>query len=82
MSEFTAKIRVMPKPGVLDPQGKTVMHSLEVLGFSGLQDTRIGKYIEIKMESADRKVAREQAEAMCRQLLANQVIETYQVDIE
>jgi phosphoribosylformylglycinamidine synthase len=82
MSSFTAKIKIMPKPGVLDPQGKAVMHSLETLGFKGIDDTRIGKYIEVKLDSRSKSEALETANAMCRQLLANQVIEAFDVDIE
>ncbi len=80
--KFTAKIKIMPKAGVLDPQGKTVMHSLETLGFKGIDDTRIGKFVQIKLDSHDRQAALESAEAMCRQLLANQIIETYEVEID
>lgn len=82
MSLFTAKIRIMPKPGVLDPQGKAVMHSLETLGFKGIEDTRIGKFIEVKLDARNKSEAQESATAMCRQLLANQVIEAFDVNIE
>lgn len=78
---FTAKIKVMPKPGVLDPQGKAVMHSLETLGFKGIDDARIGKFIEIKLDAASKSAAMETATSMCQSLLANQVIETFEVEI-
>lgn len=78
---FTAKIKVMPKSGVLDPQGKAVMHSLETLGFKGVDDARIGKLIEIKLDAPSQSAAMEIATSMCQSLLANQVIETFEIDI-
>ena len=76
-----AKVHVTLKPGVLDPQGKAVQHSLSALGFSGVEQVRQGKYIEIDLAEKDRARARETLDAMCRQLLANLVIENYAIDI-
>ena len=76
-----AKILVTLKNGVLDPQGKAVAHALDGLGFSGVQDVRQGKFIELQLAETDPVKAREQAEQMCRQLLANTVIENYQIDL-
>ena len=76
-----AKVHVMLKPGVLDPQGKAVQHSLAALGFGGVEQVRQGKYIEIDLADGDRARARETLEAMCRQLLANTIIENYAIDI-
>lgn len=76
-----AKIHVTLKNGVLDPQGKAVAHALGGLGFSGVQDVRQGKFIELQLAETDPVKAREQAEQMCRQLLANTVIENYQIDL-
>ena len=76
-----AKVHVTLKPGVLDPQGKAVQHSLAALGFGGVEQVRQGKYIEIDLADDDRARAREALEAMCRQLLANTVIENYAIDI-
>lgn len=78
---LTARIKIMPKPGVLDPQGKTVMQALESMGFSNMDDTRIGKYIEIKLNDLSREEASTQVDSMCRKLLANTVIEAYEFDI-
>jgi phosphoribosylformylglycinamidine synthase len=76
-----AKIHVTLKNGVLDPQGKAVAHALDSLGFSGVKDVRQGKYIEIDLVESDRRTAHEQVDAMCRQLLANTVIENYAIDL-
>lgn len=77
-----AKIHVTLKDGVLDPQGKAVGHALGSLGFTGVGEVRQGKFIEIELAETDAAKAREQTEAMCRQLLANPVIENYDIEIE
>ena len=77
-----AKIHVTLKDGVLDPQGKAVGHALGSLGFTGVGDVRQGKFIEIELTETNAAKAREQADAMCRQLLANPVIENYDIEIE
>jgi phosphoribosylformylglycinamidine synthase PurS subunit len=77
-----AKIHVTLKPGVLDPQGKAVGHALKALGFDGLGDVRQGKFIEIDLAGSDTDEAKTQVDAMCRQLLANMVIEDYEIEIE
>lgn len=76
-----AKVHIMLKPGVLDPQGRAVQHSLVALGFAGVDDVRQGKYIELDLAESDQASARTRVEAMCRQLLANTVIETYSIEI-
>ncbi|MEO5338504.1 MAG: phosphoribosylformylglycinamidine synthase subunit PurS [Magnetospirillum sp. WYHS-4] len=76
-----AKVHVTLKNGVLDPQGKAIQHALGSLGFSGVGDVRQGKYIELDLAETDPAKAREAVEAMCRQLLANTVIENYAIDI-
>ncbi len=77
-----AKIHVTLKNGVLDPQGKAVQHALAALGFGGLREVRQGKYIELDLDESDPAKAREAADQMCRQLLANTVIENYSIDLE
>ena len=77
-----AKIHVTLKNGVLDPQGKAVGHALESLGFDGVGDVRQGKYIEIDLSDSNEADAKERVDAMCRQLLANTVIENYDIEIE
>jgi phosphoribosylformylglycinamidine synthase len=77
-----ARVHVTLKDGVLDPQGKAVMGSLSSLGFSGVNDIRQGKFIEIDMESTDVETARKQVTEMCEKLLANTIIENYSIDID
>jgi len=76
-----AKVHVTLKPGVLDPQGKAVQHALGSLGFSGVDEVRQGKYIEIDLEETDTAKAQQHVESMCKQLLANTVIENYSIEI-
>lgn len=76
-----ARVHITLKPGVLDPQGKAVRHSLAALGFAGVEQVRQGKYMEIDLAEGDRARARETLETMCRQLLANTVIENYTIDV-
>lgn len=78
-----AKVYVTLKPGVLDPQGKAIQHSVELLGFNGIADIRQGKYFEIALDgSLPEAQAREAAERMAREVLSNPVIEDYRVEIE
>ncbi len=78
-----AKVYVSLKPGVLDPQGKAIQHSVELLGFSGIEDVRQGKYFEIALDAdADQEVARESVSRMAREVLSNPIIEDYRVEIE
>ena len=78
-----AKVFVTLKAGVLDPQGKAIQHAVELLGFDSIADVRQGKYFEIALdESLDTDHARETAERMAREVLANPVIEDYRVEIE
>ncbi len=77
-----AKVYVRLKKGVLDPQGKTVHHALSNLGFNGVTDVRIGKYMELSLESMPRDEAEKRVTAMCEKLLANTVIEDYRFEIE
>lgn len=77
-----AKVHVMLKNGVLDPQGKAIEHALASLGFEGVGEVRQGKVIELELDASDRETAENQAEQMCQRLLANTVIENYSIDIE
>ena len=71
------RIHVTLKPGVLDPQGRAIHHALEGLGFDGVADVRQGKLIEIEHDEA---LGDEALDAMCRQLLANTIIENYRIE--
>ena len=76
-----ARVRVTLKRGVLDPQGKAIGNALAALGFTGVGEVRQGKLIELDLAETDAARAREQAEAMCKTLLANPVIEDYAIEI-
>jgi phosphoribosylformylglycinamidine synthase len=76
-----ARIHVTLKSGVLDPQGKAIGHALGNLGFTGVREVRQGKFIEIELDESDPARARSNLEAMCKQLLANTVIENYAIEI-
>jgi phosphoribosylformylglycinamidine synthase len=76
-----ARILIMPKEGVLDPQGKAVAHALATLGFSGVGEVRQGKLIEIDLAETDILRAQTRLDEMCRKLLANTVIESYRIEI-
>ncbi len=71
------RIHVSLKPGVLDPQGRAINHALEGLGFSGVNDVRAGREIELDVDDT---VTDDQLDAMCKQLLANLVIENYRIE--
>jgi phosphoribosylformylglycinamidine synthase len=76
-----ARVHVSLKTGVLDPQGKAIGNALASLGFSGIGEVRQGKLIEIELDESDAGKAREKVEAMCKELLANPVIENYDIEI-
>ena len=76
-----ARVHVMLKDGVLDPQGEAVRHALGALGFDGVEGVRQGKVIELELADIDAETARTQVGEMCEKLLANTVIESYQVEI-
>jgi phosphoribosylformylglycinamidine synthase subunit PurS len=77
-----ATVTVMLKAGVLDPQGKAIAHALGTLGFTGVQDVRAGKVIELELAGTDPAKAHAAAEEMARKLLANTVIESFRVSVE
>ena len=77
-----ARIVVTPKPVVNDPQGVTVRQGLASLGFGEVTDVRVGKYIEVRLDAGSEREARERVDAMCRRMLANDVIEDYRFELE
>ena len=78
-----AKVFVTLKPGILDPQGKAIQHSVELLGFDRIADIRQGKYFEIALDSSlAEDEARESATRMAAEVLSNPIIEDYRVEIE
>ena len=76
-----ARVTVMLKSGVLDPQGKAIGQALGRLGFNSVGDVRQGKVIELELAETDQSRAREKLAAMCEQLLANTVIENYAIEL-
>lgn len=79
---FRVHVRVIPRPGLLDPQGQAVEHALGSLGFTGTSSVRVGKAIELSIEAASADEARAAARAMCDRLLANPVTEDYAIEVE
>ncbi|HBR63966.1 MAG: phosphoribosylformylglycinamidine synthase subunit PurS [Rhodobacteraceae bacterium] len=75
-----ARVHIMLKNGVLDPQGEAVRHALGTLGFEGVEGVRQGKVIELDLIETDRAAAEKRVGEMCEKLLANTVIETYHVE--
>jgi phosphoribosylformylglycinamidine synthase subunit PurS len=76
-----ATILVRPKPGILDPQGEAVQSSLRQLGFA-VDEARVGRVIDLQLEGADADAARAELERACEQLLANPLIESYEIALE
>ena len=76
-----ARIKITLKNGVLDPQGKAIQNALASLGFTGVNDVRQGKYIEVDLAETSEASAREQVERICKDLLANTVIENYAYEL-
>ena len=77
-----ARVTVTLKSGVLDPQGKAIANALSALGIDGVEDVRQGKFIEVSIAETDPARARDVLERMCRELLANPVIENYRYELE
>jgi phosphoribosylformylglycinamidine synthase len=79
---FKAKVYVTLKKAVLDPQGKTIKQALEHLEFRGIEDIRLGKYIEVTLNGKTESEVEKDVKDMCEKLLANTVIEDYRFEIE
>ncbi len=76
-----AKVKVTLKKGVLDPQGKAIEGALSHLGFGGVEHVRQGKYFEIDVAETDKVKAMSEVKAMCEKLIANTVIENYDIEL-
>jgi phosphoribosylformylglycinamidine synthase PurS subunit len=76
-----ATVLVRPKPGILDPQGEAVESSLRQLGFA-VGDARVGRLVDLDVDAEDPAAARSEIERMCEQLLANPLIESYEIELE
>jgi phosphoribosylformylglycinamidine synthase subunit PurS len=81
LSRFHAEVRVTPRPGLLDPQGKAIQHALSSLGYAGVEEVRVGKAVSIEIEATSSEEARARIEEMCRKLLANPVTEDYEISL-
>ena len=79
---YRVHIRVVPRAGLLDPQGQAVEHALAALGFDGAGDVRVGRAIELAIEARSRDAAEASAREMCERLLANPVTEDYSLVVE
>ena len=78
---YLALVEVMLKPGISDPQGQTIERALPVLGYDGVRQVRVGKRIQLEVDAATSDEAKTKVEEMCERLLANPVIESYEVSI-
>ena len=76
-----ARIKITLKNGVLDPQGRAIQNALGAMGISGVNDVRQGKYIEVDLAETDEAKAKSTVETMCKDLLANTVIESYSYEL-
>jgi phosphoribosylformylglycinamidine synthase PurS subunit len=80
--KFFAEIEIMPKKGLLDPQGKAVTHSMSSIGLPHVTEVRVGKFITMEMEAADEAAAHAAAETACKKLLANLIMESYHIRVK
>lgn len=78
---YLAKIKVTLRKSILDPQGKAVEHSMQSLGFKDIKDTRIGKFIELKIDASSEAEAKKITDQACKKILANPVMEDYKFEI-
>ena len=79
MSRFRVAVHIVPRRGLLDPQGKAVTDALRTLGFGSVQDVHVGRHVVVEMDASDRSVAERTTRDMCERLLANPVIEDYEI---
>ncbi|MFH1645102.1 MAG: phosphoribosylformylglycinamidine synthase subunit PurS [Candidatus Omnitrophota bacterium] len=78
---FEAKVNIMLKKTVADPQGITIKHALESLGNNNVKDVRIGKLVKLNVDAENEESAKGQLEEMCQKLLANPIIEDYNFEL-
>jgi phosphoribosylformylglycinamidine synthase PurS subunit len=79
MSRFRVAVHIVPRRGILDPQGKAVADALHTLGFRGVKDCHVGRHIVLDIEASDAKAADTDVRAMCQKLLANPVTEDFEI---
>lgn len=79
MNRYRVAVQIMPRRGILDPQGTAIAHALQSLGYEALSDARMGKHIELELSASDEASAEEAAREMCDRLLANPVTEDFAI---
>jgi phosphoribosylformylglycinamidine synthase PurS subunit len=79
MTRYRLRIHIVPRRGILDPQGKAVTDALHSLGFAGVGDVRVGRYLVVETDAASEDAARADARTMCERLLANPVTEDFEI---
>ena len=80
MSRFRVAVHIVPRQGILDPQGKAVSDALHTLGFAGVLEARVGRYVIIDIDSRDALGAGDRVKEMCQKLLANPVTEDFEIE--
>lgn len=79
---YLSRIRITLRPSILDPQGKAIEHAISSLGMKEVQEVRMGKYIELRLDEQTEEGARRTTEEVCRKLLANPVMEDFEIHLE
>ncbi|MFN5250989.1 MAG: phosphoribosylformylglycinamidine synthase subunit PurS [Bacteroidia bacterium] len=79
--KFLAEIEILPKKGLLDPQGKAVTHSMPSIGLSNVENVRVGKFITMEVEADSADAAQQVADTACKKLLANLIMESYHIRV-
>ena len=82
MPDLKVKVKVVLKDGILDPQGKAILHAAKDLKFKGVNDVRIGKYIVLTFDDLDRSIIEQETKEICNKILANPVMENFDYEIE
>jgi phosphoribosylformylglycinamidine synthase len=80
VTSYKVSVHIVPRRGILDPQGKAVEHALQSLGFSSVRDVHVGRHIVVETEAASASDARDEVAAMCDRLLANPVTEDFEIE--
>jgi len=79
MSRYRIAVHIVPRRGILDPQGRTVADALHTLGFAAVKDVHVGRHIVVDLEARDEKAAEQSTRDMCERLLANPVTEDFEI---
>lgn len=79
MSQFKVSLHIVPRRGLLDPQGKAVADALQTLGFKSVKDVHVGRHVILELSASDKAAAEKEVRAMCQKLLANPVTEDFEI---